>query len=79
MLLDAVIMLESAGFVVRAMVSDGASQNRKFYRMCREEDDKSKDVYCVLSTVDYSRHVFFFSDVPHLIKTAERLAYMSRS
>ena len=59
--------LESYGFKVMALTADGASCNRKFFRM---QDSGSGLVY--KCTNDYSndmRPIFFFSDVPHLVKT----------
>ena len=59
-------ILESLGFIVRSFVSDGASPNRKFYRIHKEDHQltyKTKNLH------HPDREVFFISDVPHLIKT----------
>ena len=66
--------LEAAGFKVVAINSDGTSSNRKFYHMhlsptaVTTEDStvvyKTKNPYA-----DEDRDIYFFSDVPHLIKT----------
>ena len=64
--LQAVIVLESLGFLVRAFVSDGASPNRKFYKlMCVDEGD----IYWTINPCDDSRKIYYISDVPHLLKT----------
>ena len=64
---DAVQKLEAADLKVVAFVCDGASQNRKFFRMHSNE----KDVYMTNNPyADEPRPVYFFSDAPHLIKTA---------
>ncbi len=64
---DAVQKLEAADLKVVAFVCDGASQNRKFFRMHSNE----KDVYMTNNPyADEPRPVYFFSDASHLIKTA---------
>lgn len=58
--------LELIGLKVLALVCDGASPNRKFFRM----HGKPKDLtYKVTNIYDNSRSIFFVSDVPHLLKT----------
>ena len=71
---ETVQKLEAGGFKVVAINSDGASSNRKFYHMhlsptaVTTEDStvvyKTKNPYA-----DEDRDIYFFSDVPHLIKT----------
>lgn len=61
--------LECAGLQVHALTCDKASPNRKFFRM-----HKFESVNGITYRVDnpYSvnkRYIYFFSDVPHLIKT----------
>ena len=46
---------------------DGATPNRKFYQMHRVGNEEF--VYKTLNPYDPTRHVYFISDVPHLIKT----------
>lgn len=59
------------GLKVIATTADGASVNRKFFKMHRQASGKDGEV--VYKTVNvYSpekRPLFFISDVPHLIKT----------
>lgn len=60
--------LEMIGFKVLALVCDGASPNRKFFKMhCIDDKEltyKVKNIYA-----DGDRPIFFVSDVPHLLKT----------
>ena len=66
---EAIERLERIGFKVIAVTADGASPNRKFFHMhC---SGKTTDL-CYKSANPYTaedRNVYFFSDVPHLIKT----------
>ena len=65
---EAVQNLEAADFKVIAFVCDGASQNRKFFRMhssnSKETVYETKNPYA-----GEPRPIYFFSDAPHLIKT----------
>ena len=62
-----------------AAVSDGASQNRTFYRMHSGLDDHP-DVDAVYKTVNLfapDRYIYFIADAPHLVKTARNALYHS--
>lgn len=63
---EGIRIVESTGLKVIAVTADGASHNRKFFKMHGTEDIvyKTKNVY---SSDD--RCVYFISDPPHLIKT----------
>ena len=66
---------------VCAAVNDGASPNRKFFRL---HSKLAKDVDCdvVYKTPNIyapSRFIFFFADSPHLLKTARNCLYNSGS
>ena len=64
---------------VIAAVSDGASSNRKFYRMHDLLDGK-RSVDIVNRTVNLyapDRFIWFFSDTPHLMKTTRNCVYHS--
>lgn len=70
---DAVCILESScNLWVIATTSDGASPNRRFYRLHKALDnDADKDVcYRTINLYAPHRYIYFFSDAPHLIKTA---------
>lgn len=60
---DCVKRLESCGFKVLALTADGASCNRKFFKM-------HQSIHKTLNPFSSNnRCIFFFSDVPHLVKT----------
>ena len=65
---EAIIYLEFAGFKVRSLVCDGASPNRKFFRL-HGNGTSSSPTYSMANPVDPSRKVYFICDVPHLLKT----------
>ena len=60
--------LEMIGLKVLALVCDGASSNRKLYKMHRDGTEeltyKVKNIYA-----EEDRPIFLVSDVPHLMKT----------
>ena len=62
---EAIVLLESVGFIVRALVSDGASPNRKLYRM----HGPPHTLIHATTHPAAPRKLFFFCDVPHLMKT----------
>ena len=66
---DGVASVESTGLKVIAITADGASPNRKFFRMHKTSKDKfvykTKNLYA-----PDDREIYFFSDLPHLIKTS---------
>ena len=65
---ESVRRIESCGLNVIAFTCDGASPNRKFFQM--HKVDKSKEpVYKTKNLYANDRDIFFFSDVPHLMKT----------
>ena len=61
---EATRVLESIGFYVRAWVCDGASTNRKVFKINAQYAD-----YWTKNLFDPDRKIYFFSDAPHLIKT----------
>lgn len=77
----AVSILEmSCNLWVCAAVSDGASSNRKFYEMHAGlvgENCNSDVVYRTINLFAPSRYIYFFSDAPHLLKTARNCLYGS--
>ena len=67
---EAIQRLELNGLSVISVTADGASPNRKFFRMYK--NPKDKDTFIHKARNPYSienRWVYFFSDQPHLIKT----------
>lgn len=65
---EAIECLERLGFNVVALTGDGASPNRKFFSLRGESNDeicyKTPNLY-----TKEDRFIYFFSDVPHLVKT----------
>jgi hypothetical protein len=66
---------------VCAAVNDGASPNRKFFRLHAKLaiDLKCDIVYKTQNLFAMSRFIYFFADSPHLIKTARNCLYNSGS
>jgi hypothetical protein len=66
---------------VIAAVNDGASPNRKFFALHAKLGGKLPDglVYKTTNLFCLSRMIYFFADVPHLIKTARNCLYNSGS
>ena len=65
---------------VIAAVSDGASSNRKFYNNHRDMDGIGPNNDIVHRTVNIyapERHIWFFADAPHLLKTGRYSIYNS--
>ncbi len=79
---EAVSVLElSLQLYVCAAVNDGASANRKFFRLHSNlaQDLKCDVVYKTLNVFAMSRFIYFFADSPHLMKTARNCLYDSGS
>ena len=69
---DAVCILElSCNLWVIAATSDGASPNRRFYRLHKQLDGNADGDVCYRTVNLYAPHrfIYFISDAPHLIKT----------
>lgn len=60
-------ILELSGFKVRALVCDGATPNRKFYRIHSLNHDACHWTRNVFALDD--RGIYFICDTPHLMKT----------
>ena len=60
--------LELDGMPIVSVTSDGAGQNRRFYKLCKTA--KEELVHKTLNPFDRERFIYFFCDPPHLIKTA---------
>ena len=79
---QAVCILEtSCNLWVIATTSDGASQNRRFYRMQKALDGDAGTDVCYRTTNLYAPHrfLYFISDAPHLIKTTRNCLLHSGS
>ena len=77
---EAISILEyTCNLPVIEAVSDGASQNRTFYRMHSGLDDHP-DADVVYKTVNLfapERYIYFIADAPHLMKTERNALYHS--
>ena len=72
---DAVAILKgTCNLKVITVVSDGASPNRKFYRLylhLQLDQDRDCDIVYHTSNLFFpERFIWLFADVPHLMKTA---------
>ena len=66
---------------VVGLVNDGASPNRKLFNLHVKlaVDQKCDVVYKTINLFAPSRFIFFFADIPHLMKTARNCLYNSGS
>lgn len=79
---EAVCILEtSCNLWVIAATSDGASPNRRFYRLHKSLDGQSDKDVCYRTTNLFAphRYIYFFSDAPHLVKTTRNCLMHSGS
>ena len=77
---EAIGILElSCNLWVIASTSDGASPNRRLYRMHKPLDNNAEDEFCYRTINLYAphRYIYYFSDVPHLVKTRRNCLYSS--
>ena len=75
---EAILFLETAGFNVCALISDGASPDRKFYHY--HADDTSDGItYCTPNPFDPTCRIYFICDVPHLPTSSKLLATTRRT
>ena len=67
---DVIQKLETHGFKVRCITSDGASPNRKFYHMHRLPGSTDTPIFSTPNPYsEDKRKLYFVCDVPHLLKT----------
>ena len=66
---------------VCAAVCDGASRNRLFFQLHADVDSTSHDgiVNATVNVFAPHRRIYFFSDPPHLVKTARNCLFNSGS
>lgn len=65
---QAIGRLERLGFYVLALTCDGASPNRRFWKL-HSQAKKGEMVYKVPNPFAADRQLYFISDPPHLLKT----------
>ena len=66
---EAVSCCEMVGFRIRCCVSDGASVNRKFYKLHAKDYNDPITYRCINKYALHSRPLYFVSDTAHLMKT----------
>ena len=64
---EATRILQTIGFKVRVWVCDGATPNRKCFKINATDDDNN--YYNTVNQFAPERQIYFISDVPHLLKT----------
>ena len=77
---SSVFYLEKAcNLWVIAVVSDGASANRKFYKLHRKigSETESEVTYRVVNLYAKHRHIYFFADPLRLLKTSRNCLHNS--
>ena len=73
-------MLQMVGLTVISVVADGASCNRKFFRLHKILDhQKSGVTYKAPNISSPGSLVYFIADAPHLLKTVRNAWYNSQS
>ena len=71
---EAIRNIEECGLKVIVVTADGASPNRKFFKMHQASKKSGEIVYKTPNPYSLdSRDIYFMSDVPHLIKTTRNL------
>lgn len=67
---EAIHNIEECGLKVMVVTADGASPNRKFFKMHKTSQKVGEIVYKTPNQYSLdNRDIYFMSDVPHLIKT----------
>jgi len=69
LILKAIILLENCGAKVDGLVSDGASTNRAALASFGFSGCKQNPVNSMANPCDDQRTIYFFCDMPHLLKT----------
>ena len=69
---QAILRLERLGFCVLALTCDGASPNRRLWKLHSRTDEM---VYKIPNPYATDRQLFFISDPPHLLKTIRNSWY----
>ena len=69
LLLKCIILLENSGALVDGLVCDGASTNRSALASLGFNGNMNSLHFKMCNPCDVTRNIFFFCDVPHLLKT----------
>lgn len=68
LIIQAISLLEKAGATIHGVISDGATQNRKFWSIMGVSGKIDEVKSWFPHPIDEKRQVFVFSDTPHLMK-----------
>ncbi|EEC06912.1 hypothetical protein IscW_ISCW004133, partial [Ixodes scapularis] len=68
LLIQAIVLMENAGAKIHGFVSDGASKNRRMWKLLGINGELGDCCNSFTHPSDPDRKVFAFSDAPHLIK-----------
>ena len=73
-------MLQLVGLTVISVVADGASSNRKFFRLHKIlQHQKAGVTYKAPNICQQGNFVYFMPDAPHLLKTIRNAWYNSQA
>ena len=76
----AIRMLQLAGLTVVSVVADGASSNRKFFRLHKILEHQKSGVTYKAPNISRNGHfVYLMPDAPHLLKTIRNAWYNSQA
>lgn len=75
LVLKAICLLENAGALIHGVISDGASTNRKMWKILQIDSSIDGLKTYFPHPLDDKRKVFIFSDTPHLIKCVRNRLY----
>lgn len=67
--MDCIEALHYMGLTVKCITSDGASSNRKFYKLLGGESNDDKPQHKCKNIFSGSGYIYFNCDAPHLLKT----------
>ena len=73
--LRAICLLENAGAIIHGVIGDGASTNRKMWKILGINTTINKLRSSFDHPLDEKRKIFMFSDTPHLIKCIRNRLY----
>lgn len=79
LIIKAICLLENAGAKVDGIVSDAAASNRKLWTELGISGSKDKMNNKFDHPLDNKRHIFMFSDAPHLIKNVRNRLHNKKS
>lgn len=79
LVIKAICLLENAGAKVDGLVSDGATSNRKLWSELGISGEKDSLKNKFNHPFEDKRHIYVFSDAPHLLKNVRNRLYNKKS